>query len=188
MNVIEPAGESPTVAIERPSAQPGEPGPPVEGDDPVVQREAEWRQVLVGSGDRWEPFQRSPEVVAEEPHESAEESRRVGGDDHRRVQPADQAPRDRERVRSRGRRFQDGDRVGREVGPTRVPARPCALEQGQAGQVPERLGDIDRPCGRDAVRQPSQPQRGRGLAWIGPGDHHGMIRLPLRDAPRRDGR
>ena len=57
MDLVEAAGQPPTVAVERPAAEPGVAGPPVPGDDPVVEREPERRQVLVVGRDRRQPLE-----------------------------------------------------------------------------------------------------------------------------------
>ena len=138
MDVVEPAGQPAAVAVERPAAEPGVAGPAVPGDDPVVQREPQRRQVLVGRGDGRQPLEHGAQVVAEEADEPAEERRRVGRDDERcPVEAGDEAAGDGERVRSGGRRLQDRDRIRGQVGPAGVAARPGALEQDQARQVAE---------------------------------------------------
>ena len=81
MDVVEPSRQPSPVAIERPPAEPGVPGSTIPGDHPVVQREAERRQVLVRGRDRRQPLEDRAEVVPEEPDEAAEERRRVGRHD-----------------------------------------------------------------------------------------------------------
>ena len=80
VDLVEPAGQPPTVAVERPAAEPGVAGPSVPGDDPVVQRQAERRQALVLRRDGGQPLQHVTQVVPEEPDEPAEEpaARRPG--------------------------------------------------------------------------------------------------------------
>ena len=46
-NLGQPPIEPADVAVDRPTAEPGRAGPPVPGDDPVVEGEAEQRQALV---------------------------------------------------------------------------------------------------------------------------------------------
>ena len=89
---------------------------------------------------RRQPLEPSPEVVAEEADQAAEERRRVrrpstgGSVEPRRgagARPANGSAAGR-------RRLEDRDRVGGQVRPAGVAARPGALEQGQARQVAER--------------------------------------------------
>ncbi len=63
------------VAVRSPAADPGRAGPAVPGDDPVVEREAERRQVLVVGRDRRQPLERVAQVVAEVADEAAKERR-----------------------------------------------------------------------------------------------------------------
>ena len=83
---------------------------------------------------------------------------RAASRSRRRDEPAG----DGERVRSGGRRLEDGDRIGGQVGPARVAARPGALEQDEAGQVAERLGGIDGARRGDPVRQAAEAKRRAG--------------------------
>ncbi len=62
-------------------------GPPVPGDDPVVQSEPERRQTLIVERDRRQPLQHVPQVIAEEPDKAPEEPRRIGGDDRCGIEP-----------------------------------------------------------------------------------------------------
>ena len=103
MDVVESAGQPAGVAIERPAAEPGVAGPAVPGDDPVVQREPQRRQVLVGRRDGRQAFEHGAQVVAEEADQAAEERRGVGRDERRPVEPGDEPACDGERVGS-GRR------------------------------------------------------------------------------------
>ena len=103
MDVVESAGQPAGVAIERPAAEPGVAGPAVPGDDPVVQREPQRRQVLVGRGDGRQAFEHGAQVVAEEADETAEERRGVRGHERSPVQAGDEPACDGERVRSGGR-------------------------------------------------------------------------------------
>ena len=161
----------------RPPSQ-AEPGPAVPGDDPVVEGEPEER---AGPGRR----PRSTAAARGRARGRSRGSRpgrrgRAGRrpDDDGPVEPADEPSRDRERVRPGGRALEDRDRIGGEVGPPRVATRPGALEQGEAGQVAERLGHVDGPRGGEAVGEAPQAERG---ARSGRGDHGAMIR---RDRPR----
>ncbi len=157
MHVVEPTSQASPIAIEGPTADPGMARPPVPGDDPIVEREPERRQVLVGRRERGQALEDRADVVAQEADEPAEEWRRIRGDDDRPIEAGHEAARDCERVRPGGRRLEDGDRVCRQVGPARVAARSCALEQDEARQVAEGLGGIDRARAGDAVRQTSEP-------------------------------
>ena len=143
-------------AADRGAADPLIDGPPAEprpavaavpGDDPVVEREAKERQLLVGRGDRGQSLEAPPEVVAEEPGEAAEERRRPGRLDRVAVSRAEQPARAGERVGPSGGRLDDGHGIGGEVGPARVPAWPGALEEDQSREVAEALGDVDRRFG-----------------------------------------
>ena len=118
--------------------------PPIPGDDPIVQREPQRRQVLVGRGDGRQALEDGADVIAEEADQPAEERRRIGRDDDRPVEASDQSAGDRERVGAGRRRLEDRDGIGGEVGPAGVAPRPGALEQDEARQVAERLGRIDR--------------------------------------------
>ena len=137
-------------------------GPPVPGDDPVVEGEPERREVLVRRRDGRQPLEHAAQVVAEEADQPAEERRRIGRDDEGAVEAGDEAARDRERVRAGGRRLEDRDRIGCQVGPAGVASRPGALEQDEAGQVAKRLGGVDRARRGDAVRKPPEPERRAG--------------------------
>ena len=122
-----------------------------------------------------------PEVVAEEPDEPAEEPRRVGRDHDRPVEPTQEPARDGEWIRPGGRRLEDGHGIGGEVGPAGVAAGTGALQQREAGQVPEPFGDVDRARGGEAVRQAPETQ------WriaSGARDHRRMIR-PVDPPSRR---
>ena len=184
MDVVEPAGQAAPVAIERPAADPGVAGPPIPGDDPVMERKAERRQVLVDRRARGQALEDRAEVVAEEADQAAEEGRDVGRDERRRVEPGDQAAGDGEGVGSGRRRLEDGHRIGREIGPACVAARPGALQQDEAGQVAERLGGVDRAHRGDAVGQPAHAKRRAGAGYR---DHGPMIGPPARVGPRRVG-
>ena len=90
-----------------------------------------------------------------------------------------QAARHGERVRAGGRRLQHRHGIGRQVGPASVAPGSRTLEQGEPGQVAERLGGVDGSRSGDPVRQASQAQRGRraNRARVrADGDHAGMIR------------
>ena len=156
------------------------PGPPVPGDDPVVQGEAQERQPLVVGRDRRQPLEGVPEVVAEEADQPAEEARRVGRDDDRPVEPGDEPARDRERVRPGGRAPR-GRRPDRRSGSVQRALRPgrALSSRARPGQVAERLGHVDRASGGEAVREPPEPERG---ARSGRGDHGAMIRRADRRA------
>ena len=181
MDVVEPARQAASVAVERPAAEPRVAGPPVPGHDPVVQRQPEERQTLVVGGDRRQPFERVAQVVAEEADEPAEEPRRVGRHHDGAVESRHQPARHGERVGPGGRPLEDRDRVGGEVGPAGVAARAGALEEGEPGQVAERLGHVDRPGRREAVREAPEPEWG---TRPGTGDHGAMIRRDRRPAAR----
>ncbi len=173
MDLVEASGEAPRVAVERPSGQPGVSGPPVPGDDPVVQREPQHRQALVVHRDRWQTLEGMPEVVAQEAHQAAGEPRGVGGHDDRPVEPGHEPAGDGERVVPGGGRFEHGNGVRGQVGPAGVPAWPRALQKGQAGQVAEGFRHIDRAHRGETVGQPPKPQ---GRLVAGCGDHGPMIR------------
>ena len=79
MHVVETARQPPRVAVERTPREPRMTGPPVPGDDPVVQSEPERRQTLIVERDRRQPLERVPQVIAEEPDKASEEPRRIGG-------------------------------------------------------------------------------------------------------------
>ena len=136
------------------------------------------------------------EVVAEEPDEPAEEPRRVGRHERRRVEPGQQAAGDRERIGTRGRRLEHRDRVGRQVGPARVAARGgrSRAARGRAGRGrprPRRSARIGDPVG-----QAPRPERVATRASGGvrtDGDHAGddtagparRRRRPATDRPGR---
>ena len=162
VDLIEPSRQPPPIAIECAAAEPRVSRPPVPGDHPVVEGQSEGRQVLVGWGDRRQPLERGAEVVAEEADQAAEERRRVRRDDDRPVEPRDKPARHRERIRTGRRRLQDRDGIRREVRPARIASRSGALEQDEAGQVAKRLGGIDRASTRDAVGEPTEPERRTG--------------------------
>ena len=186
VDVVESAGEASGVAVERATADPGMPRPPIPGDDPVVEREPERRQALVVRGDRRKPLQGVPEVVAQEPDEAAEERRGVGRDDRGRVQAGDEPARDRERVRAGGRRLEDRDRVGGQVRPAGVAARAGTLEEGQPRQVAERLGGVDGPGGGDPIGQATQADASRAGRAVRPGGSGpmGITRPMIRPTTR----
>ena len=94
MDVVEPAGQAASVTIERPAADPGVAGPPIPGDDPVMERQPKRRQVLVDRRARGQPLEDRAEVVAEEADQAAEEGRDIGRDERCRVEAGDQAARD----------------------------------------------------------------------------------------------
>ena len=174
MDVVEAARQSSAVAVERPPAEPGVTGPPIPGDHPVVQREAQERQVLVGRRDRRQAFEDGAEVVPDEADQPAEKRRRIGRE--RRpasVQPGDQAARHREWVRTGRGRLQHGHGIRGQVRPASIATGSRALEQTEPGQVPERLGDVDGSGGGDRVRQPAKANGGAGA---GRRDHRPMIR------------
>src|SRR3954471_5073131 len=52
VDAVEPADQAEPVAVERPSGEPGVARAPIPGHDPVIEREPERRQVLIGRGDR----------------------------------------------------------------------------------------------------------------------------------------
>jgi hypothetical protein len=140
-----------------------------------VEREAERWQVLVGRGDGRQTLEGATEVIAEEPDQATQERRRIGrriGPGGARpglepvlrpdVEPGYQAAGDGERIGACRWRLEDGDRVGGQVRPAGVATRPRALEQDQAGEVAERLGDVDRSRRGDALGQ----ARGRSPARL----------------------
>ena len=136
-------------------------------------------------GDGRQPLEGVAEVVAEEPDEPAEEARRIGRHDRRRVEAGQQPAGDRERVRAGGRRLEDRDRVGGQVRPARVAAGPGALEDGQPGQVAERLGGVDGAGGGDAVGQAAQADRRRPCPCVRAGrGRRGSSRPMIRPTPR----
>ena len=73
----------------------------------------------------------------------------------RRDEPAG----DGEQVGPGGRRLEDRDGVGGQVRPSRVASGSRTLEQGQARQVAERLGRVDRTEGGDPLRQATGERR-----------------------------
>ncbi len=159
VDVVESPGQAATVSVQGTPGEPGMPGPSIPCHDPVVECQAQRRQPLVVGRDIRQPFEHVAQVVAEEPDEPAEEPGRVRRHDRRRLEPGEQPPRDRERVRAGGRRLEHGHRIGRQVGPARVPAGAGALEQGETRQVAERLGGVDGSGLGDAIRQPAQSER-----------------------------
>ena len=124
---------------------------------------------------------RAPEVVAEEADQPAGERRRVG---------RSTSDRPSSRARAGGRRrtgparrpvTRGPRRISGQVRPAGVATGSGALEQGETGQVAERLGDVDRRAQRRRrSRQP--PERGamarRGRAT---GITRPMIRPPWAD-------
>ena len=183
VDVIEPARQAASVAIERATADPGMARPPVPGDDPIVEREPKRRQVLVGGRDGRQPLEDRAEVVAEEADEAAEEWRRIGRDDDRPVEAATSRRATANGSGPAAGDLEDGDRIRREVGPARVAPGPRALEQDEARQVAERLRGIDRARAGDPVGQATEPERAR---WIGrSGSSRPMIRRVAWQAARR---
>jgi hypothetical protein len=65
MDVVEAASQPSSVAVERATGQPGRAGAPVPRHHPVVQREPKRRQLLVVDRERWQAFERVPQVVPE---------------------------------------------------------------------------------------------------------------------------
>ena len=173
VNVVQAARQPAAVPVEGAATDPGMAGPAVPRHDPVVEGQAEQREVLVRRRDRGQALERRTKVVSEEPDEPSEERRRTGRDDDGAVEPGDQPPGDRERVGACGGRFEDRDRVRDEIRPTGIPAGAGALEEGQAGEVAEGLGSIDGPGRGDPVRQPPEAKRRAGA---GRRDHRRMIR------------
>jgi hypothetical protein len=138
-----------------------------------MERQPERREILVGRRDRGQPLQDGAEVIAEEPDEAAEEGGCIGRDDDRPIETRHETPGDRERVGPRCRRFEDRDRVSRQVSPARVAARPRALEEDEARQVAERLGDVDGARFGDPIGKPAEAERSAGDR---PPGHRPMIR------------
>ena len=164
MDVVEAARQASAVAVQRPAAEPRVTGPSIPGDHPVVQGEAQDRQVLVGRRDRRQAFEDGAEVVADEADQPAEKGRCICRNDDPPVQPGDQAACHREWVRTGRGRLQHGHGIRGQVRPASVATGPRALEQTEPGQVPERLGDVDGSGGGDRVRQAGEGERGR---WHG---------------------
>ncbi len=158
MDLVEASGQTPTIAVERTPTQPGMSGPTVPRHDPVVQRKAKGWQALIILRDRWETLELVAEVVAEEPDQATQERGRIGRYEAGPVQTSDEPTCDGERVGPRCRSLQDRDRISRQERPARRATRSSALEQGEPGQVPEGLGDIDRAPHGDTVRESTQTQ------------------------------
>ena len=179
MDVVEAPRQPPTVAVERPAAEPGVAGPPIPGDDPVVEREAEQRQLLVGGCDRRQPLEAAPEVVAEEAGQPAEERRRVGGRRRRRRRGGRRARRAHgERVGARRRRLEDRDRIGGEVRPAGVAAR---AGRSRAGRGPGRSRNASATSiARAAAIRSGQRGGGGAARWSALGRDHGPM---IRPAP-----
>ncbi len=168
VDVVEPAGQPATVAIERPPAQPGEAGPAIPGDDPVVEREPERRQVLVRR-------RRSPAGARTRRPGRTRGTRRArrGTAAHRPARPASRPADSPARARprtgpARRRRLQDRDRVGGQVAPARVAPGPRALEQRQPGRSRNAsAASIGRVAatrsGRRRSRSVADVSRGFGL-------------------------
>jgi GNAT superfamily N-acetyltransferase len=168
VDVVEPSRQASPVAIECPAAKPGVAGSTIPGNHPVMQGQAERRQVLVGHGDRRHPLEQRAQVVPEETDESAEERRCVGRHDRCAIEARDEAPRDRKRIRSGRRRLENGHWIRRQVRPPGITPRPCAFEQDKTRQVAERLGGVDGAASRDSVRQPPESKWSAGTRR---GDH-----------------
>ena len=166
VDVVETAGQTSSVAIERPAAEPGMTGPPIPGDDPVVEREPKRRQALIVDRDRRQALQDVPEVVAEEPDEAAEEraARR----------PARPASRRDGRARRRATANGSGPAAGDSRTATGSAVRYVqrALRPGRAlsssaspGRSRNGLGDIDRAgrwrCGPGVGADGAMPARCR---------------------------
>ena len=151
------APASPSTAL---AASQAVPGPAVPGQRPVVEREPQRGQVLVDPGDR----RAAARTVARGRSRGTRRGRQRTGacrparsavDAVRRrpsvaAQPRQHRPGLGERVGPVGRRVHDRDGVGGQVAPASRPARSCALEQGEARQVAERLGGVQR---RDAIQR-----------------------------------
>ena len=154
-DVVEPPGEPPPSPS---SARPPSQAAPVrrsQAIDPVVERETEERQALVvrrrasaaargrGRGRRRGSRRARRGTAARRPGDRAASA----------SSRATRRRRDREGIGAGRRRLEDRHRIGGQVRPARVAAGPGALEQGEAGQVAERLGHVDRrgprrPSGR----------------------------------------
>ncbi len=173
MDVIEAARQPASVAIERATADPGVTGLAVPGDDPIVEGEPKHRQVLVRGCDSRKPLEHRPEVVAEEPDEPSQEWRRIGRDHDRPVESRDEPSSDREWIGTRRGRFEDRDRIGRQIRPARIAPGSGALEEDQPVEIAERLRGIDRSKPGDPIGQPAEAER---RADTGRRDHRRMIR------------
>ena len=158
MDIVEPARQASGVAVERPAAEPGEAGPSVEGDDPVVERQPKRWQVLIGGGDRRQALERPAEVVPEEPDEPAQEARRIGrarSASRRGDRPGCGRPR-RDRVPPRAT---PGPRSGRRSG--RSSGRCARVGRSRTGPVRAGRGTPPR-CRSDA-----QPRSGPAAVAAG---------------------
>ena len=191
-DVRQPPIERGRVAVDGPAAEPGRAGPAVPGDDPVVEREAERRQVLVVGGDRRQPLERVAQVVAEVADEAAEERRHVAVGEVRFRRPGREAGHEpaggRERVGAGRGPVEDLDGVGREERPAGAAAGPGALEEREPGQAAERLGDVDR-ADRGELRQRDEADErgsGDGAGTVARGvDHRAIIGGTPEKAGRR---
>jgi hypothetical protein len=150
-----------------------------------VKREAQHRQLLIGNGQGGQPLKPPPEVVAEEPRQPAEERRSRGVGDRIGCQSCEQAARVREDVGTFCGRLEHRDRVGRQVGPASISAGPGALEQHEAREITEALGDVHRRK-PGYFRELIQADAGRvarlgsGRVIVHPPDHIGR---PIGDPP-----
>ena len=162
MDVVQSASQATRVAVQGAAAQPGVTGPAVPGHDPVVERQPQRRQVLVGGHDGRQVFERRSHVIAEEADQPAQERRGVGRHDDRAVEARNEPAGDGEGIRTRRGRLQDRDRVGGQVGPARVAPRSSALEQDQAREIPEGLGGIDRPARGESIGESAEAKRRSG--------------------------
>ena len=160
-------------------------GPPIPGDDPVVEREPERRQALVVGGDRRQPLEDVAEVVAEEADEPAEERRRIGRDDGRRVEPGDEPAGDGERVRPGGGRLEDGDGIGGQV--VQRALRPGRALSSRASPGRSRNASAASIGAGAAIRSGSRRSRSGGRGRCGHGratwDHAGMTGRGRRYRP-----
>ena len=180
MDVVETAGQAARIAVERPTTEPGVAGPAVPGDDPVVQRQPQERQVLVRRPRSRGGVRARPEVVAEEPDQPAEEAWGVGGHDHRAIKASHQAAGDRERVGPAAGASRTA--TGSAVRYVQRALRPglALSRRARPGQVEEGLGDVDRTHRREPVGQAPEPE---GRLVTGRGDHGRMIRPPVGTSP-----
>ena len=98
---------------------------------------------------------------------SAAASARVPRLDRTGGQSRDEPPGGGERIGAVTRSIEDGDRIGGDVAPARSAPRPGTLEDGEAGQVAERLGHVHRGTPGDAGCEALESDR-RGRSGPGP--------------------
>ncbi len=115
-----------------------------------MQRQPEDGQFLVDAGEFRQALEAPREVVSEVADEPATEGGQVRAGGARPVEAGEDRPGRGERIAPVRRALQDRHRVRGQVRPAGVAARPGALEDREAGQVAEPLGDIR---GRSAVER-----------------------------------